>query len=153
MLPKEVISRLHTGDGEPLFLMEAPDCGHYEPLPKHAARPRQVKKPIWIDERDALALHDRLLALHSSTLPLHMRLALCAIIRLWTAISLPALLLEFYSSNSMAVASQRMRKTQRMPCWHWRRGKSTRLAIALFFATMCRRKRHSAEPPPHLACY
>ena len=25
VLPKEVINRLHTGDGEPLFLIEAPD--------------------------------------------------------------------------------------------------------------------------------
>jgi death-on-curing protein len=24
-----------------------------------------VKKPVWLDERDALALHDRLLALHA----------------------------------------------------------------------------------------
>jgi putative addiction module antidote len=27
VLPKEVISRLHTGDGEPLFLVEAPEGG------------------------------------------------------------------------------------------------------------------------------
>ena len=26
-----------------------------------------MKKPVWIDERDALALHDRLLALHGGT--------------------------------------------------------------------------------------
>lgn len=25
VLPKEVIQRLHTGDGQPLFLIEAPD--------------------------------------------------------------------------------------------------------------------------------
>ena len=28
VLPKEVISRLHTGDGEPLFLVEAPEGGY-----------------------------------------------------------------------------------------------------------------------------
>ena len=28
VLPKEVISRLHTGDGKPLFLIEGPDGGY-----------------------------------------------------------------------------------------------------------------------------
>jgi putative addiction module antidote len=28
VLPKDVISRLHTGDGEPLFLIEAPEGGY-----------------------------------------------------------------------------------------------------------------------------
>ena len=28
VLPKEVIKRLHTGDGEPLFLIEGPDGGY-----------------------------------------------------------------------------------------------------------------------------
>jgi putative addiction module antidote len=28
VLPKEVINRLHTGDGEPLFLIEAPEGGY-----------------------------------------------------------------------------------------------------------------------------
>ena len=28
VLPKEVINRLHTGDGEPLFLIEGPDGGY-----------------------------------------------------------------------------------------------------------------------------
>jgi putative addiction module antidote len=28
VLPKEVINRLHTGNGEPLFLIEAPDGGY-----------------------------------------------------------------------------------------------------------------------------
>ncbi|MGH8555929.1 MAG: AbrB/MazE/SpoVT family DNA-binding domain-containing protein [Methylococcales bacterium] len=28
VLPKEVINRLHTGDGQPLFLIEAPDGGY-----------------------------------------------------------------------------------------------------------------------------
>lgn len=32
VLPKEVVKRLHTGDGEPLFLIEAPD-GSYRLTP------------------------------------------------------------------------------------------------------------------------
>jgi putative addiction module antidote len=28
VLPKEVINRLHTGEGEPLFLIEGPDGGY-----------------------------------------------------------------------------------------------------------------------------
>ena len=28
VLPKEVIHRLHTGDGKPLFLIEAPEGGY-----------------------------------------------------------------------------------------------------------------------------
>jgi putative addiction module antidote len=32
VLPKEVINRLHTGDGEPLFLIESPD-GSYRLTP------------------------------------------------------------------------------------------------------------------------
>ena len=36
VLPKEVINRLHTGDGRPLFLIEAPDGGYrltpYDPV-------------------------------------------------------------------------------------------------------------------------
>ena len=82
VLPKEVINRLHSGNGEPLFLIEAPDGGyrltpydpalrkrgagrqHHEPLPQYAACPREVKPPVWIDARDALALHGRLLTLH-----------------------------------------------------------------------------------------
>src|ERR1700760_2255318 len=83
VLPKEVINRLHTADDEALFLIEAPDGGYQltpydpsfekkmakaediiEPLPEHAACSRQMKKAVWIDERDALVLHNRLLALH-----------------------------------------------------------------------------------------
>jgi putative addiction module antidote len=29
VLPKEVINRLHAGDGEPLFLIEAPEGGYH----------------------------------------------------------------------------------------------------------------------------
>ena len=36
VLPKEVINRLQTGDGEPLFLIEAPEGGYrltpYDPV-------------------------------------------------------------------------------------------------------------------------
>jgi putative addiction module antidote len=36
VLPKEVINRLNTGDGEPLFLIEGPDGGYqltpYDPI-------------------------------------------------------------------------------------------------------------------------
>ncbi|MGA7411528.1 MAG: hypothetical protein WBW33_13690 [Bryobacteraceae bacterium] len=36
VLPKEVINRLQTGDGEPLFLIEAPEGGYrltpYDPI-------------------------------------------------------------------------------------------------------------------------
>jgi putative addiction module antidote len=28
VLPKEVINRLHTGDGQPLYLVEAPEGGY-----------------------------------------------------------------------------------------------------------------------------
>ena len=28
VLPKEVVNRLHTGEGEPLFLIEGPDGGY-----------------------------------------------------------------------------------------------------------------------------
>ena len=28
VLPKEVVNRLHTGDGKPLFLIEAPDASY-----------------------------------------------------------------------------------------------------------------------------
>src|SRR5205085_6991358 len=42
---------------------------HHQSLPQHAARTREVK-PVWIDERDALALHDRLLALHGGAVGL-----------------------------------------------------------------------------------
>ena len=38
VLPKEVVNRLHTKDGEPLFLIEAPDGGYqmtsYDPNSK-----------------------------------------------------------------------------------------------------------------------
>ena len=83
VLPKEVVNRLGTRDSQTLFLVEAPDGGYrltphdpafeqkngagrsdHRPLSQRAARARPVSEPLWIDERDALALHDRLLALH-----------------------------------------------------------------------------------------
>ena len=44
--------------------------GHHQPLPQYTPRSRKVKEPVWIDERDALALHDRLLALHGGAVGL-----------------------------------------------------------------------------------
>ena len=43
ILPKEVISRLRTKDGEPLFLIEAPD-GSYELTPYDPAFERKLAK-------------------------------------------------------------------------------------------------------------
>ena len=40
VLPKEVINRLHTGDGQPLYLIEAPDGE----LSNHALRSYLRKK-------------------------------------------------------------------------------------------------------------
>jgi antitoxin component of MazEF toxin-antitoxin module len=70
VLPKEVINRLHTGDGEPLFLIERSDGScqltPYNPafeekmakadeviqsIPQYLARPRQVKNITWIEHR------------------------------------------------------------------------------------------------------
>src|ERR1700684_2842242 len=44
--------------------------GHHQPLPQYTPRSGKVKKPVWNDERDALALHDRLLALHGGAVGL-----------------------------------------------------------------------------------
>ena len=43
ILPKEVISRLRTKDGEPLFLIEAPDGG-YQLTPYDPAFKRKLAK-------------------------------------------------------------------------------------------------------------
>jgi hypothetical protein len=52
VLPKEVISRLHTADGEALFLIEAPDGGYqltpYDPnFEKRMPMPRPLTSSIW----------------------------------------------------------------------------------------------------------
>jgi antitoxin component of MazEF toxin-antitoxin module len=81
VLPKEVIHRLRTEDGEKLFLIEAAEGGyrltphdpreedeegrrHHGPLSQHTACPGKVrrKEPVWIEQRDVLAIHDQLLA-------------------------------------------------------------------------------------------
>lgn len=43
VLPKEVIKRLHTGDGKPLFLVEAPD-GSYRLSPYDPAFEKKMTK-------------------------------------------------------------------------------------------------------------
>jgi death-on-curing protein len=89
VLPKEVIQRLRTGDGEQVFLIEAGD-GDYRLTPYDPAFEKKMKKaeeimgryrntlhalakwsvasrhkePVWIETRDVIAIHDRLLALH-----------------------------------------------------------------------------------------
>src|SRR5713226_2131567 len=89
VLPKEVIDRLQTSDGERLFLIESGDGDYrltpYDPaFEKKMAKAEEImgryrntlhalakgnvaaksKEPLWIEERDVLAIHDRLLALH-----------------------------------------------------------------------------------------
>jgi death on curing protein len=92
VLPKEVIQRLQTGDGERVFLIESGD-GDYRLTPYDPAfedkmdKAEQImnryrntlhalakwsvakkkKEPLWIETRDALAIHDRNLALHGGT--------------------------------------------------------------------------------------
>jgi putative addiction module antidote len=56
VLPKEVISRLQTGDGEPLFLVEAPD-GSYRLTPYDPAFERKMSKADDIIGRYRNALH------------------------------------------------------------------------------------------------
>jgi hypothetical protein len=66
VLPKEVVNRLQTADGKPLFLIEAPDGGpayalrpaprgedgrsggDYQALPQHTECSCPVRKPVWI---------------------------------------------------------------------------------------------------------
>jgi len=43
VLPKEVINRLETGDGKPLFLIEGPD-GSYRLTPYDPAFEKKMKK-------------------------------------------------------------------------------------------------------------
>jgi putative addiction module antidote len=55
VLPKEVISRLKTGDGEPLFLIEAPDG--YRLTPYDPAFEKKMAKADDIITRYRNALH------------------------------------------------------------------------------------------------
>ena len=56
VLPKEVVKRLQTGDGEPLFLIESPD-GTYRLTPYDPAFERKMAKADDIIGRYRNALH------------------------------------------------------------------------------------------------
>ena len=56
VLPKEVVKRLHTGDGEPLFLIEAPD-GSYRLTPYDPAFEKRMAKAEAIIRRYRNTLH------------------------------------------------------------------------------------------------
>lgn len=56
VLPKEVINRLHTGDGEPLFLIEGPD-GSYRLTPYDPDFEAKMAKADDIISRYRNALH------------------------------------------------------------------------------------------------
>jgi putative addiction module antidote len=56
VLPKEVINRLQTSDGEPLFLLEAPD-GTYQLTPYDPAFEKKMAKAEDIIGRFRNTLH------------------------------------------------------------------------------------------------
>ena len=56
VLPKEVINRLHTGDGEPLFLIEAAGGG-YQLTPYDPGFEKKMAKADDIINRYRNALH------------------------------------------------------------------------------------------------
>lgn len=56
VLPKDVINRLHTGDGEALFLVEAPDGG-YQLTPYDPAFQDKMAKAEDIMNRYRNTLH------------------------------------------------------------------------------------------------
>lgn len=56
ILPKEVVSRLNTGDGKPLFLVESPD-GSYQLSPYDPGFQRKMDKAEDIISRYQNALH------------------------------------------------------------------------------------------------
>ena len=56
VLPREVVNRLHTGDGEPLFLIEAPD-GAYRLTPYDPAFQEKMAKAEDIIGRYRNTLH------------------------------------------------------------------------------------------------
>jgi putative addiction module antidote len=56
VLPKEVIKRLHTGDGEPLFLIEGPDGG-YQLTPYDPGFEKKMAKADDIINRYRNTLH------------------------------------------------------------------------------------------------
>ena len=57
VLPKEVINRLHTADGQPLFLIEAPD-GSYRLTPYDPAFEKKMAKAEDIIGRYRNTLHE-----------------------------------------------------------------------------------------------
>jgi putative addiction module antidote len=56
VLPKEVINRLHTSDGQPLYLIEAPD-GTYQLTPYDPAFANKMSKADDIIDRYRNTLH------------------------------------------------------------------------------------------------
>ena len=56
VLPKEVVNRLHTGDGQPLFLIEAAD-GAYRLTPYDPAFEKKMAKAEDIINRYHNTLH------------------------------------------------------------------------------------------------
>ena len=56
VLPKEVINRLRTGDGEPLFLIEGPEGG-YQLTPYDPGFEKKMKRADDIIERYRNTLH------------------------------------------------------------------------------------------------
>jgi putative addiction module antidote len=56
VLPKEVVNRLNTGDGQPLFLIEAPD-GAYRLTPYDPAFEKKMAKAEEIINRYRNTLH------------------------------------------------------------------------------------------------
>jgi putative addiction module antidote len=56
VLPKEVVNRLHTRDGQPLFLIEAPD-GAYRLTPYDPAFEKKMAKAEDIINRYRNTLH------------------------------------------------------------------------------------------------
>jgi putative addiction module antidote len=56
VLPKEVINRLHTGDGEALFLIEGPDGG-YQLTPYDPGFEKKMAKADAIINRYRNTLH------------------------------------------------------------------------------------------------
>ena len=56
VLPKEVINRLHTSDGEPLFLIEGPDGG-YQLTPYDPGFEKKMAKADEIINRYRNTLH------------------------------------------------------------------------------------------------
>jgi putative addiction module antidote len=56
VLPKEVINRLHTGDGKPLFLIEGPDGG-YQLTPYDPGFEKKMAKADDIINRYRNTLH------------------------------------------------------------------------------------------------